>query len=258
MSGMVVATRSGRAEYDGRMEEIRAGITWVARGHEILNTAPHLFGLPAATKAGATRGRASHLSDAIELRTSSASPIAVVLGESTRTRIVNEVLDWASDYPGEGRESGGYLFGRRLRSRSVALGPKEPDRLEVTFAAFAGEGTQRSSDNMRHDCDYALSIARTFHKQGRRERLVGDYHSHPDGGGVPSGGDLRAWLRSFQLLGVQEDDKREWLLGDEVTPNCYVGVIVTRSAGGSWTWPQFHHWIIREENGRVVCEPAAW
>ena len=44
MSGMVVATRSGRVEYDGRMEEIRAGITWVARGHEILKKAPHLFG----------------------------------------------------------------------------------------------------------------------------------------------------------------------------------------------------------------------
>ena len=252
---MVVATRSGRVEYDGGMEEIRAGITWVARGHEILRKAPHLFGLTAV--ASTTRERVPRLSDDIELRTSSRSPIAVVLDESARTRIVNEVLEWASDHPGEGRESGGYLFGRRLRSRSIALDPQEPDLLEVTFAAYPGEGTQRSSHEMRHDSDHALSLARTFGRQGRRERLVGDYHSHPDGDGVPSGGDLRGWLRSFQLLGVQDRYSPHWLLGDEVTPNCYLGVIVTRSGFGGWTWPQFHVWITREEDGRVVCEPVA-
>ena len=126
----------------------------------------------------------------------------------------------------------------------------------MTFAAYPGEGTQRRSHSVRHDSDYALSLARTFQRQGRRERLLGDYLSHPDDDGVPSGGDLRGWLRSFQYLSVQDGYSPHWLPGDEVTPNCYLGVIVTRSAGGSWAWPQLHVWVTRSEDGRVVCEPA--
>ena len=163
---------------------------------------------------------------------------------------------WASDYSGEGRESGGYLYGKRLSSKSKhTLGPREPDVLEVTFAAYAGEGTQRGRYSLDHDLEYGRSVERTLRRWGLR-RLVGDYHSHPDGGGVPSPGDLRGWLRSFQLLGVQSDYRSDRLLGDEVTPDCYVGMIVTRSAGGSWAWPQLHAWITRQENDGVVCEPA--
>jgi proteasome lid subunit RPN8/RPN11 len=272
-----VAIVTGEVPYEGKLELITEGVTYVADGHELVRRFPHMFkkaagmsgprnstirtGSARSPAARATRTSAApaarnrRSSGGVELRTSSESPIAVVLDEGARTRIVNEVLDHASDYAGEGRESGGYLFGRRRRSSSHALGPQEPDLLEVTFAAYAGEGTQRGSHSMKHDSDYGLSIERTLRRRGR-ERLVGDYHSHPDDGGVPSPGDLRGWLRSFQLLGVQSDDRPEWLLGDEVTPNCYIGMIVTRSAGGSWTWPQLHVWITRQENGLVVCEPA--
>jgi proteasome lid subunit RPN8/RPN11 len=192
----------------------------------------------------------------VELRESSVSPISVVLDGGARSCIFNEVLDWASDGYGDGRESGGYLFGRRVGGRAGSLDFTAGDVLDVTFAAYAGEGTQRGSSSMRHDVDYALSIERELGKRNGRERLIGDYHSHPDGDGIPSEGDLRGWFRSLQLLGVRESRKDPWLLGDEVTPNCFLGLIVTRSAGGSWHYPQIWPWVMREHDGSVICEPA--
>jgi hypothetical protein len=59
---------------------------------------------------------------------------------------------------------------------------------------------------------------------------------------VPSPGDLRAWMRSIQLL--------------MSTLDCWAGIIVTRSVGGSWMYPQLHGWVTRWDYAGFICEPA--
>ena len=98
-------------------------------------------------------------------------------------------------------------------------------------------------------------MERSLKRQRPREHLVGDYHSHPEGDGVPSPADLRAWMRSIEML-VSDDPPSAWLLGDEITRDCWAGIIVTRSAGGSWMYPQLHAWITRWEHAGFICEPA--
>jgi proteasome lid subunit RPN8/RPN11 len=125
----------------------------------------------------------------IELRTAAKSPISIVLDGGARRTIVDEVTGWTSIYEGESRETGGYLFGRR-----------SSDGLTLTFAAYAGEDTKRSFGKVLLDVDKAYSVERALQRQRTRERLVGDYHSHTEGDGVPSPGDLRGWMRSIEML----------------------------------------------------------
>jgi proteasome lid subunit RPN8/RPN11 len=63
-------------------------------------------------------------------------------------------------------------------------------------------------------------------------RLVGDYHSHPNGDGEPSSGDLKAWART--------------LLDHRLT--YYVGLICTRGSGAfGWCSPDLHPWAVRTQ-----------
>jgi hypothetical protein len=200
-----VAITSGEVRYDGRLEPITAGVTYIADGHEIVRRFPHMFERAPSTwptRPRAGSAKAEHARSAasltpkararkeIELRTSRQSPISVVLDEGARRTIVDEVTGWTSIYEGESRETGGYLFGRR-----------SSDGLALTFAAYAGEDTKRSLGNVLLDVDKAYSVERALHRQRTRERLVGDYHSHTEGcDGAPSPGDLRGWMRSIQML----------------------------------------------------------
>jgi proteasome lid subunit RPN8/RPN11 len=172
------------------------------------------------------------------------SLISVTLDNVARRTIVDEVTGWTSTYEGESRESGGYLFGRR-----------SSDGLALTFAAYAGENTKRSFGKVLLDVDKARSVESALQRQRTREHLVGDYHSHTEGDGVPSSADLRAWMRSIEML-MSDDPPPTWLLGDELTRDCWAGIIVTRSAGGSWMYPQLHAWITRWEYAGFICEPA--
>ena len=70
-------------------------------------------------------------------------------------------------------------------------------------------------------------------------------------------GDLRGWLRSLQLLADTSGPPAWRLPGDETTLDCWLGIIVTRSARGSWTFPELHAWITRVDRDRIVCGPAA-
>ena len=62
-------------------------------------------------------------------------------------------------------------------------------------------------------------------------------------------------MRSIELL-MSDDPAPTWLLGDEIPLDCWAGIIVTRSAGGSWMYPQLHAWITRWEYAGFICEPA--
>jgi proteasome lid subunit RPN8/RPN11 len=192
----------------------------------------------------------------IELRTSVESPISLTLDEVARRTIVDEVTGWTSNYEGESRETGGYLFGRRSALHNGDWLEAPTQCVELTFAAYAGENTKRDHGRVLLDVDKAHSVERALQRQRTRERLVGDYHSHPEGDGVPSPADLRAWMRSIEML-VSDDPPPTWLLGDEITCDCWAGIIVTRSAGGSWMYPQLHAWITRwEDYAGFICEPA--
>src|SRR5262245_9809861 len=101
------------------------------------------------------------------------------------------------------------------------------------------------------DLEHALDVERA--RTHLRERIVGDYHSEPDGDGQPSGGDLRGWLRGLQLLASRSSNAANWLLGDETPLECHVGIIVTRCESA---WPKLHAWVTRVDGNSVVCEPA--
>jgi len=249
--GGVVAKASGTVEYDGEMIEIQEGRDHVARGHALLKIAPHLFGL-ARAEPRAERTRSASLAPKararkeIELRTSVESPISVVLDESARRVIVEEVSGWSSDsYGYGGLETGGYLFGRRSTCG-----------VELTFAAYAGEETKRGYGNVQLDVYKGRSVERALQEQRTRERLVGDYHSHPNSDGVPSPADLRAWMRSVEML-LSDDPPPTWFVGNEIASDCWTGIIVTRSTGGDWLYAQLHGWVVRWEYAGFICEPAA-
>jgi proteasome lid subunit RPN8/RPN11 len=260
-----VAITSGEVPYDGRLEPITAGVTYIADGHEIVRRFPHMF-----RKAGSMElsrgGRSLHrtrspaspapVADArkeIELRASANSAISIVLDERARRTIVDKVTAWTSFNGGEGRESGGYLFGRRSQAQPGDWLEKPTQCVELVLAAHAGENTARGRSNVHLDYDKALSVERALQRTG--ERLVGDYHSHPEGDGVPSRGDLRGWMRSIEML-LGTEPASTWRLGHELTPDCWTGIIVTRSAGGSWMYPQLHAWVTRWEYAGFICEPA--
>jgi proteasome lid subunit RPN8/RPN11 len=191
----------------------------------------------------------------IELRASAVSPISVVLEEGARQTIINEFCEWTSNHEGESRETGGYVFGKRsVRNKGDWLA-RPTQLVELTFAAYAGEETKRGLGKVSLDVDAGLSVERSLQRRHRRERLIGDYHSHPDSDGVPSQADCRAWMRSIQML--MSDDSAAGYLGDEILLDCWAGIIVTRSAGGSWMYPQLHAWITRWDYAGFICEPAA-
>jgi proteasome lid subunit RPN8/RPN11 len=264
VSGFHVAIASGEVMYDGRLEEITAGVTYIADGHEIVRRNPHMFKkaptgsmkFPGGGSSGHSRARSiapkAHAREEIDLR-SSESPISVVLDEAARRTIVDEVADWASFTDGESRESGGFLFGRRSDVQSGDWHAKATPCVELTFAAYAGENTKRERGSVVLDIDKAHSVERALRRT--REHLVGDYHSHPEGDGEPSPGDLRAWMRSIQML-MGDDPPPTWLLGDEVKRDCWAGIIVTSSSGGSWMYPQLHAWVTRWDYAGFICEPA--
>ena len=113
-----VATISGEVTYDGRLEPITAGVTYIADGHEIVRRYPHMFkkagsmsfsrggGSSEGTRSGSPAPKA-RVRKEIELRTSAKSPISIVLDGGARRTIVDEITGWTSIYEGESRETGG-------------------------------------------------------------------------------------------------------------------------------------------------------
>jgi hypothetical protein len=247
--------------YDGQVVRLEAGRDWVREGHEILERYPANFGTRAGRRSPSPRApvrsrSARAATDDVELRASSRSPISIVLDDDARSTIVCEVLEWVSDYYEDGGyETGSYLYGRRS-ARGGSWIEEPTQELEITFAALAGAETERGLWGMRQDSAYGQSIARALREQRRPEHLIGDYHSHLGvDDGTPSPADLRGWMRCLQLL-VRDDPTPKWLLGDEVPVDCFAGIIVTRSASGSWLYPDMHAWITRRAGDAFVCEPA--
>ena len=83
------------------------------------------------------------------------------------------------------RETGGYLIGLRR-------GPY----LEVTAATFqAPDDIATSSSFERIDPNHGRVALEAWRSDGGLSTIVGDWHSHPSGGGQPSSADLAAWRK---------------------------------------------------------------
>jgi hypothetical protein len=197
----------------------------------------------------------------IELRTDRLSPIGVDLRYG-QSRIVDEVLAWA-ECGSSGIETGGYLYGRRLSKALNRLdGPRALETLEVEFefVAYPGPDTDRRAQSVKQDVSYARAKEQSPSLKRQGWRLIGDYHSHPARDtvdGLPSRADQRSWFRSLQLLADKSGPAAWRLSGSETAIDAWLGIIVTRSAGGSWAYPKLHAWITRLDRDRIVCEPAA-
>jgi integrative and conjugative element protein (TIGR02256 family) len=82
------------------------------------------------------------------------------------------------------KETGGYLIGRRR-------GP----HIEITNLTIQGPNdmaTVRSFD--RSDPGHALRAIEAWNSDSKQSGIVGDWHSHPIGTGIPSTQDERSWL----------------------------------------------------------------
>jgi integrative and conjugative element protein (TIGR02256 family) len=117
----------------------------------------------------------------------------------------------------DGRETGGILLG--FYSDEVPV---------ITEAGGPGPKAYRSASYFRRDLDYAEQLADAAYRLDGSE-WIGDWHTHPLGGGCPSGTDLSGY-RS--------------ILRADPSLRAFLAVIVVRSDEG-WKEPQLSPWLIQ-------------
>jgi len=227
---MLVALRD--AVIEG--ERYLAGRTRIDAGHEVVRRHPELFApesSPAARRIlerGAQTTAGSGDEGRITLRRYVASPFRVELAHGVRGAIVEEVLTFASELSMFSTETAGSL-----------LGVREPRRIEVGFVVPADAGARREYASVTFSGARARSLEHALAKQGRRERLLGCFHSHASDDGSPSRCDLEDMRRQAERFGGPA-----------------LELIVTPSSG-CWAFPHLHAWVLRESAlGGYVCEPA--
>lgn len=67
--------------------------------------------------------------------------------------------------------------------------------------------------------------------------LVGHWHTHPTGSGVPSPQDIQAWASGA------------------LYPNkTFIGIIAVRGGELGWMAPRLHGWVTRRKPGWIGCE----
>jgi integrative and conjugative element protein (TIGR02256 family) len=81
------------------------------------------------------------------------------------------------------KETGGYLLGRR-RGRHIEI-------TKATFQGFEDKATPVSFDRL--DDRHARDAVAAWQADDELSAVVGDWHSHPFGGGDPSDTDRHAW-----------------------------------------------------------------
>ena len=147
----------------------------------------------------------------------------VQLSPVARRAIVRE-----SQASADGRETGGILLGF-----DADLDAKHPTT--ITVAGGPGPAADRRTYRFRRDLDHAQALAdEAYGIDG--SVWVGEWHTHPMGGGDPSRVDLSAY----------------WQVLDTGVMPALTAIIVVPGLNGSLRWPRLHAWAI----GSRRCERA--
>jgi hypothetical protein len=249
------ATKTFTVELDGDLIEIRAGLDYVADGHELVRRFPGCF---LADRGTAGRGRQrsagqslrepqapAPLLDAHErapakVRTHGRPSLrrgqprlTVALGSSARRSIEEEFL---STTCAAGLESGGWLYAPASRSWDKEI--------EIRLASTPGKGARCAPESYFPSADYHAEEAQ-FADLGFDIVRVGDWHSHPGRNAGASDGDIDAWLKSFLVA----NEKRGVA--------SYVGLIVAEDDSRGVVRAKFKAFALSyDRSGRVACEPA--
>jgi integrative and conjugative element protein (TIGR02256 family) len=118
----------------------------------------------------------------------------------------------------DGRETGGILLGR---------GPDADDVLVVDEAGGPGPNAIRRPDFFLRDRAHAQALADAAWAD-RKAVWIGDWHTHPMGGTIPSGRDLRTY--------------RGLLAAAELSFQVFLSIIVVPDEARGWELPQLHPW----------------
>jgi hypothetical protein len=202
----------------------------------------------AATAAPATAGPRRDFAaerPGVDLRLDATPRVQVVIGRSAMRAIGEETVALSRDC---GVESGGWMFG---------TGAFRWDRrVEVSFVTGPGAKAKHAPDWCELDYELLLERQRELDQAGTDAGYLGEWHTHPSGGvHRPSEGDLRAWRRRWLLVDQESRFGRQ----RRFMPR-YLGLLVGPGEGGMAWSPQrlrLTAWIVQDERGRVVCEPAA-
>ena len=133
----------------------------------------------------------------------------------------------------DGRETGGFFFGERIRTYKP-----------VSVARVMRMVTERRAEQCRLDIDALYGEKRVLRASGTTHvDEQGSWHTHPGSSGIPSDSDLTTWLNGLDYLGR----------------SFYVGLILTAEANDErWSSPNVHGWVVRrnQHTNTAVCEPA--
>jgi integrative and conjugative element protein (TIGR02256 family) len=126
----------------------------------------------------------------------------------------------------DGRETGGILLGFESHESRI-----------VKQAGGPGPGAERSASFFRRDLAHAEELAKNaFELDG--SQWIGDWHTHPMGGGRPSETDLDGYLR---------------ILDADPTFAGFLSIIVTPNS--SWDSLNLAPWIVERD---ARARPAIW
>jgi hypothetical protein len=138
-----------------------------------------------------------------------------------------------------GVEAAAYLYGRFTPNGAVV-------------DVVTGTGTNATPTSVTFEA--GDKPARAFESELREvfdaldTRLIGDAHTHPNGGhdGRPSDGDLRAWGAEIERIEAERGTSQ------------YLGLVgITEGGDGGLFRVQWHAWVVeRTAFGRLVCEAA--
>jgi integrative and conjugative element protein (TIGR02256 family) len=251
---MMAATRTTTVTgEDGKPEQLTAGVSRVAAGHWLTTRYPELFvpEPPRGKRRTAQRPRCSPRSaqapapkrptwrPLVRLDTRTTPTVTVPL---TR-RAYLDITDQAFGQRGQ-VETGGALFGI----------PAKDGAPKIRRAGSPGPNARASRSSMHPDLEHTRREALEAERDGRLDRWIGSWHTHPSADGLPSDSDLRffAWdLRELHHVGRGQGD--------------YIGLIVTpkwksdyaRGCHLSWVKPTLNAWrMYAVAEDQFICTRA--
>jgi hypothetical protein len=237
VSFVAIKTATVRDE-DGKDETVTAGVTHVHDARHFLVTEyPHLF-----AREGQTRKRAKAAPPRRTAFRSTSAPTptwkplvrldpraAPTFTAHITDKAYLAITDQAFGQRGE-VETGGALFG---------IPATRDAPLKIRRAGLPGPKARASESRMHVDCEHVRREALEAEGDGRLDRWIGSWHTHPSADGLPSDNALRffAWdLRELHHMGRGQGDYIALI----VTPNWQSDY--TRGCHLNWTRPTLNAW----------------
>jgi proteasome lid subunit RPN8/RPN11 len=237
----------------GQQERLKAGVTFIHDPrHWLVQTYPHLFAAagPTRTRAkAAPRGRTAaraprptrpEWKPLVRLDTSAAPTFTAHITDKAYLAITDQAFGHRGEI-----ETGGALFG-------IPAAKDAP--LKIRRAGLPGPKARASESSMHVDCEHVRREALEAERDGRLDRWIGSWHTHPSADGLPSDNDLRffAWdLRELHHMGRGQGD--------------YIALIVTpkwesdyaRGCRLSWVKPTLNAWrMYAVAEDQFICTRA--